>query len=173
MSTRSALFIQTEDGDWLCHYCHYDGYPRHMEPALAKAKPEMILAAKELRAISETGAVDGFPSPRAPERMAQPEMPEWAEHAYLLTYPEGWRHATTTAALRHWASHACAPQPMPASITTPEGETYHATGYTGTALEAARRHGIEPGETTHEYWIEPDDDSRRLHAASPSRWFLD
>lgn len=62
---------------------------------------------------------------------------------------------------------------MPATITTPEGETYHKTKNTGTALEAARRHGIEPGETTYEYWIAPDDDTRRLHAADPERWFLD
>jgi len=62
---------------------------------------------------------------------------------------------------------------MPDTITTPEGETYHRTGYTGIALPPARKHGIEPGETTHEYWITPDNDSKRLHAADSKRWFLD
>jgi hypothetical protein len=98
MATRSAVFLQTDTGDWLRHYCHYDGYPDHMLPALAKADPAAIRAARELRQILADGTVDGFPQPRSPERMATPDWPEWAEHAYLLT-GTGWRHTATPAAL--------------------------------------------------------------------------
>ena len=54
MSTRSTLFIQTEAGDWQQHYCHLDGYPHHRMAALAKADPDAIFAAKELRQILDT-----------------------------------------------------------------------------------------------------------------------
>ena len=60
---------------------------------------------------------------------------------------------------------------MPDTITA-NGKTYYKTGHTGTALEPARRHGIEPGETTHEYWMNMKD-AERLHAADATRWFLD
>ena len=99
MSTRSALFIQTEAGDWLQHYCHFDGYPRHMMAALAKADPDAILAAKELRQILDTGEVEGFPHPRAPEVHKAPAMPDWADHAYVLT-SSGWEHAASDRALQ-------------------------------------------------------------------------
>ena len=98
MSTRSALFIQTEAGDWLQHYCHFDGYPRHMMAALAKADPDAILAAKELRQIFETGEVEGFPDPRAPEVRKAPTMPDWADHAYVLT-STGWEYVPNKRAL--------------------------------------------------------------------------
>lgn len=62
---------------------------------------------------------------------------------------------------------------MPDTITTPEGETYWKMGWTGLALPPAIKHGIVPGERTHEYWIQPWDDTRRLHAADSKRWFLD
>lgn len=106
MSTRSALFIQNDDSSWTRIYCHYDGNPQHMLPALAKADPQQILDAKEIRQIHDDGTVEGFPVPRAPETMDEPAMPEWADHAYIMTYPNGWRHARTTDALTHWAIHA-------------------------------------------------------------------
>ena len=62
---------------------------------------------------------------------------------------------------------------MPDTIATPDGEVYWKTGWTGKALGPAAIHGIVPGETTHEYWIRPWDDTKRLHAADPARWFLD
>lgn len=62
---------------------------------------------------------------------------------------------------------------MPDTITTPNGDIFWKTGYEGTALPPAIKHGIVPGERTHEYWINPWDDSRRLHAADADRWFLD
>ena len=63
---------------------------------------------------------------------------------------------------------------MPDSITGPDGATYYRKArYTGTTIEGARRYGIEPGRTTYEYWIDPDDDSRRLQAVSPTEFWLD
>ena len=92
MATRSAIFIQNETGEWICHYCHHDGYPEHMMPALRASDPAAILAAQELRGIGAFGTVDGFDNPRAPERQENPEWPEWAQHAYILT-EGGWKHA--------------------------------------------------------------------------------
>ena len=60
---------------------------------------------------------------------------------------------------------------MPDTITTPAGETYWKVGWTGQSLPPAAVFGIVPGERTHEYWIHPWDDSRRLHAADSKRWF--
>jgi hypothetical protein len=34
MSTRSTIGYETADGDYVGVYCHYDGYPAHMGPAL-------------------------------------------------------------------------------------------------------------------------------------------
>ncbi len=49
MSTRAQIAIQTGPEEWAHVYCHYDGYPSHMLPALARWMPEDILAARELR----------------------------------------------------------------------------------------------------------------------------
>ena len=92
MSTRAALFFHNDDATWTRVYSHYDGYPSHMQPALAKADPAAILAAREVRQITEDGKVEGFPDPRQPEQIASAEMPEWADHAYVLT-ATGWQHA--------------------------------------------------------------------------------
>jgi|GEM_PF-4484492 len=62
---------------------------------------------------------------------------------------------------------------MPDTIMTPKGETYWRVGWTGRALPSASVFGIVPGERLYEYWIHPWDDSRRLYAADPKRWFLD
>ena len=62
---------------------------------------------------------------------------------------------------------------MPDTITTPDCQTFWKTGLIGRALPPAATHGIVPGERTHEYWIHPWDDSLRLYAADPMRWFLD
>ena len=34
MATRSTIGYETADGDYVGVYCHYDGYPEHMGPAL-------------------------------------------------------------------------------------------------------------------------------------------
>ena len=62
---------------------------------------------------------------------------------------------------------------MPDTITTADGQTFWKVGLIGRALSPAATHGIVPGERTHEYWIQPWDDSKRLYAADAKRWFLD
>ena len=91
MATRAALFTQNDDGSWLQTYVHYDGYPTHMQPALAKADPEAIRAQGFIRQIREDGTLDIFHDGRAPSWSRDPEMPSWADHAYVLT-ATGWRH---------------------------------------------------------------------------------
>lgn len=99
MSTHAAIFVQVEDGDWLRHYCHHDGYPEHMSGAIAKVDPQAILDAREIRGISPEGQVEAFEKPRSPDRQTRPAFPEWAQHAYVLTYPEGWKHVTDQSQL--------------------------------------------------------------------------
>ena len=96
MSTRSALFIQNDDSTWNEIYCHYDGYPAHMMPALANADPDAILAAQEIRQIQDDGQVQAFPTPRRAEQTRTPTIPDWAEYAYILT-AAGWKAARTDA----------------------------------------------------------------------------
>lgn len=91
MATRAALFIQTDTGDWLEVYNHYDGAPADMLPALAAHDPQAIIDAREIRGIT-TLAIDAFEPARAPARVARPAFPEWASHAYVLT-ATGWAHA--------------------------------------------------------------------------------
>lgn len=98
MSTRAALFIQTDDGDWLEIYCHFDGYPRHMLPALAAHDPARIIEAGEIRSITPDD-IDAFDPPRPFRLTATPDFPGWASHAYVLT-ATGWRHAEGPATLR-------------------------------------------------------------------------
>ena len=98
MATRAALFIQNDDNSWTRIYSHYDGNPEHMLSALAKADPEAISAAREIRQMHSDGRVEGFPAPRLPVTVDAATIPEWADHAYVLT-PNGWKHARTQAAL--------------------------------------------------------------------------
>jgi hypothetical protein len=37
MSTRSTIGYETEDGDYVGVYCHFDGYPGHVIPVLANS----------------------------------------------------------------------------------------------------------------------------------------
>ena len=52
MSTRAQIAIQTGPEEWAHVYVHFDGYPAHMLPALARWKPEDIIAAKEIRQVA-------------------------------------------------------------------------------------------------------------------------
>ena len=51
MSTRAQIAIHIGPEDWAHVYVHFDGYPAHMLPALARCKPEHILTAIELRQV--------------------------------------------------------------------------------------------------------------------------
>ena len=39
MSTRAQIAIQISPDEWAHVYVHFDGYPAHMLPALARWKP--------------------------------------------------------------------------------------------------------------------------------------
>jgi hypothetical protein len=65
MSTRAQIAIQTGPNVWAHVYCHFDGYPSHMLPALARWTPEDILAAREIRHVG-TDALDCYDPPRTP-----------------------------------------------------------------------------------------------------------
>jgi hypothetical protein len=65
MSTRAQIAIQTGPNVWAHVYCHFDGYPSHMLPALARWTPEDILAAREIRHVSND-ALDCYVPPRGP-----------------------------------------------------------------------------------------------------------
>ena len=61
-------------------YVHFDVYPAHMLPALARWKPEDILAAREIRQVMPE-ALDCFAQPRAPRMLPRPTQ-EFA-HLYM------------------------------------------------------------------------------------------
>ena len=65
MSTRAQIAIQTGPSQWAHIYTHFDGYPSHMLPALARWTPEDILAAREIRQVT-ADALDCFVPTRAP-----------------------------------------------------------------------------------------------------------
>ena len=71
MSTRAQIAIQTGPNVWAHVYCHFDGYPSHMLPALARWTPGDILAAREIRHVS-TDALDCYVPPRAPVIYPEP-----------------------------------------------------------------------------------------------------
>ena len=52
MSTRAQIAIQIDPEEWAHVYVHFDGYPAHMLPALARWKPEDILTAREIRQVT-------------------------------------------------------------------------------------------------------------------------
>jgi len=100
MSTRAQIAIQTGPEEWAHVYCHYDGYPRHMLPALARWKPEDILAAREIRQL-RADEIEGFEHPRNPILLSRPtcqfcHLYIWQEGAWVELDPE--THAPEGAA---------------------------------------------------------------------------
>ena len=71
MSTRAQIAIEVSPGEWAHIYCHYDGYPSHMLPALAPWTPEDILAAIEIRQVRADG-IEAFERPRDPMILPRP-----------------------------------------------------------------------------------------------------
>jgi hypothetical protein len=53
MSIRAQIAIQTGPEEWAHTYVHFDGYPEHMLLALAPWTPQAILAAREIRQVTE------------------------------------------------------------------------------------------------------------------------
>ena len=90
MSTRAQIAIQTGPEEWAHVYCHCDGYPEHMLPALAAWTPEDILAAREIRQVSAE-ALDCFNPPRPPRFLSRPTC----ELSHLYLWLDGhWIDAT-------------------------------------------------------------------------------
>jgi hypothetical protein len=71
MSTRAQIAIEVRPGEWAHIYCHYDGYPRHMLPALAPWTLGDILAAKEIRQV-RADKIEAFETPREPLVLSRP-----------------------------------------------------------------------------------------------------
>jgi len=84
MSTRAQIAIQTGPGEWAHVYCHYDGYPSHMLPALARWTPEDILAAREIRQL-RADQIEGFGNPRDPILLPRPTC----QFCYLYIWQDG------------------------------------------------------------------------------------
>ena len=84
MSTRAQITIQIGPEAWAHVYCHYDGYPSHMLPALARWTPEDILAAKEIRQVG-ADALDCFDPPREPHILPCPTR----ELCHLYVWQDG------------------------------------------------------------------------------------
>ena len=84
MSTRAQIAIQTGPEEWAHVYCHYDGYPEHMLPALATWTPEDILAAQEIRQVSAE-ALDCFNPPRLLRFLSRPTC----ELSHLYVWRDG------------------------------------------------------------------------------------
>ena len=84
MSTRAQIAIQIGPEEWAHVYCHYDGYPAHMLPALARWMPEDILAAREIRQV-RADALDCFDPPCEPPIFPRPTR----EFCHLYVWQDG------------------------------------------------------------------------------------
>jgi len=90
MSTRAQIAIQTGPEEWAHIYCHFDGYPSHMLPALAPWTPDDILAARELRQV-RPDALECFDPPRRAHDLTNPIC----QFAHLYLWKDGeWVDAT-------------------------------------------------------------------------------
>ena len=93
MSTRAQIAIKNGPEEWAHVYCHYDGYPEHMLPALAAWTPEDILAAREIRQV-RADELDCFDPPRAHRILPRPTC----ELSHLYVWQDGvWVDATASA----------------------------------------------------------------------------
>ena len=92
MSTRAQIAIQTGPEEWAHVYIHYDGYPGHMLPALARWTPEDILAAREIRQV-RADEIEGFEHPRNPILLSRPtchfcHLYIWQDGAWAEIIPD-------------------------------------------------------------------------------------
>ena len=85
MSTRAQIAIQISPEEWAHVYVHFDGYPAHMLPALARWKPEDILAAIEIRQVTSE-ALDCFNPPRPTREFAHLYM--WIGCQWVAVVPQ-------------------------------------------------------------------------------------
>jgi hypothetical protein len=84
MSTRAQIAIQIGAEEWVHVYCHYDGYPSHMLPALTRWTPDDILAAREVRQV-RANEIEGFENPHDPPIFPHPTC----EFCHLYVWQDG------------------------------------------------------------------------------------
>ena len=92
MSTRAQIAIQIGPEEWAHVYVHFDGYPAHMLPALARWMPEDILAAREIRQL-RADEIEGFENPRDPILLPRPtcqfcHLYVWQDGAWVEITPD-------------------------------------------------------------------------------------
>ena len=119
MGTRSNIYVETEPGTYLGTYCHYDGYPSHMFPALTDMDHDRLLG-HILIAMTRGGfrVIEGYVNEEISTEylddtetviMTDPAMEDWGpDYVYIKrldgkvqwrsTYDEeniGWRFTET------------------------------------------------------------------------------
>ena len=113
MATRSTIGYETQDGNYVGVYCHYDGYPDHMGPALsAMLHADVVimvskgLAGGGLRNVFEPddeGRHRGYEvfneRPLTPQ-VAWPRRPE--EYAYRKRWDGSLEYIDTTGNVYEW-----------------------------------------------------------------------
>ena len=113
MATRSTIGYETQDGNYVGVYCHYDGYPDHMGPALsAMLHADVVimvskgLACGGLRNVFEPddeGRHRGYEvfneRPLTPQ-VAWPRRPE--EYAYRKRWDGSLEYIDTTGNIYEW-----------------------------------------------------------------------
>ena len=89
MGTRSNVYVETEPGEYLGTYCHYDGYPSHMFPTLTRMDREK-LHGHILIAMTRGGfrILDGpeteYIDDTIPAIMTNPAMEDWGpDYVYI------------------------------------------------------------------------------------------
>jgi hypothetical protein len=68
MATRSTIGYETQDGDYVGVYCHYDGFPSHMGPALSA-----MLHADVVIMVSKGLAGGGIRNVHEPDSEGRPD----------------------------------------------------------------------------------------------------
>ena len=110
MGTRANIYVETEPGEYLGTYCHYDGYPSHMFPVLTRMDHDRLLG-HVLIAMTRGGVriikdiFTEYLNDTVPAVMTNPAMEDWGpDYVYIKrldgkvqwrpTYDEenaGWR----------------------------------------------------------------------------------
>lgn len=92
MATRSNIALKLDNGQYMQAYCHYDGYPEHMTPALAHfTTQEQVaeLVSKDIRCISsETGVYEHFSDAEDSFIQDRPSLDE--EYLYVFEEDRWW-----------------------------------------------------------------------------------
>ena len=113
MATRSTIGYETQDGNYVGVYCHYDGYPEHMGPTLsAMLHADVVimvsrgLASGGIRSIfspDDEGRHRGYElfneRPRDPD-VAWPRLPE--EYAYRKLWDGRLEYIDSTGNVYEW-----------------------------------------------------------------------